>query len=40
MQAQMMAIMDCRIPVLVGIHGLCIGGGIDLSSLCDIRYCT
>lgn len=27
-------------PVLVGIHSKCIGGGVDLSSMCDIRYCT
>ena len=36
----MSAVLDCRVPVIAGIHGLCIGGGIDLSSLCDIRYCT
>lgn len=27
-------------PVIVGIHNKCIGGGIDLACMCDIRYCT
>ena len=26
--------------MLVGIHSKCIGGGVDLTSMCDIRYCT
>ena len=30
----------CRAPVLAAIHGACIGGGVDLISACDIRYCT
>lgn len=24
----------------MGVHGKCIGGGVDLTSMCDIRYCT
>jgi len=28
---------ECRVPVLVGVHGLCIGGGIDLITSADIR---
>ena len=36
-----MSVMDrCRLPVLAAIQGACIGGGIDLISACDIRYCT
>ena len=35
-----MAIGECRIPTLVGVHNKCIGGGIDLISAADIRYCT
>ncbi len=27
-------------PVIVGVHGNCIGGGIDLMCACDIRFCT
>lgn len=30
----------CRVPVIAGVHSLCVGGGIDLVSMCDIRYCT
>lgn len=40
MQDQIASILDCKVPVLAGIHGLCIGGGIDMTSMCDIRYCT
>jgi len=29
-----------RKPVLAAIHGACIGGGIDLVTACDMRYCT
>jgi enoyl-CoA hydratase len=40
LQQKLMTVFHCRVPVLAGIHGKCIGGGIDLTSLCDIRYCT
>lgn len=33
---------DCldraRIPVIAAIHGGCVGGGVDMTSACDIRY--
>ncbi len=29
-----------RMPVIAAVHGACIGGGVDLTSACDIRYCT
>ncbi len=29
-----------RMPVLAAIQGGCIGGGVDMISACDIRYCT
>jgi enoyl-CoA hydratase len=29
-----------RMPVLAAIQGGCIGGGVDLISACDMRYCT
>jgi enoyl-CoA hydratase len=29
-----------RLPVLAAIQGGCIGGGVDLVSACDARYCT
>lgn len=34
------AIEKCRVPVIVAVHGACIGGGIDLITACDIRLCT
>ena len=29
-----------RMPVLAAIQGGCIGGGVDMISACDIRYCS
>ncbi len=40
MQDSFTAMERCRVPVLAAVHGACIGGGIDLTSACDIRYCT
>jgi len=34
------ALDKCQKPVIAAIHNACIGGGVDLSSSCDIRYCT
>ncbi|MES2894798.1 MAG: crotonase/enoyl-CoA hydratase family protein [Pseudomonadota bacterium] len=31
---------DARIPVIVAIQGGCIGGAVDMTSACDIRYAT
>ncbi|MEE6490531.1 hypothetical protein FKM82_015898 [Ascaphus truei] len=33
-------IEKCPKPVIVAIHNGCIGGGVDLITACDIRYCT
>lgn len=40
LQNAITSIETCRKPVLAAIHGGCIGGGVDLASACDIRYCT
>lgn len=40
LQRQLSAIEQCRKPVLAAIHGACIGGGVDMISACDMRYCT
>lgn len=38
---QSISVLDrCRLPVLVAVQGACIGGGIDLISACDMRYCA
>ncbi|XP_066099294.1 delta(3,5)-Delta(2,4)-dienoyl-CoA isomerase, mitochondrial [Saccopteryx bilineata] len=33
-------IEKCPKPVIAAIHGGCIGGGVDLITACDIRYCA
>jgi enoyl-CoA hydratase len=40
LQASMTAIEKCRKPVIAAIHGHCIGGGVDLTSACDIRIAS
>ncbi|KAJ7303915.1 hypothetical protein JRQ81_011427 [Phrynocephalus forsythii] len=30
----------CPKPIIVAVHGGCIGGGVNLITACDIRYCT
>ncbi len=31
---------NARMPVIAAIQGGCIGAGVDMSSACDIRFCT
>ena len=31
---------NARIPVIAAIQGGCIGAGVDMTSACDIRFCT
>ncbi len=40
LQDSISAIEKCRKPVLAAIHRGCIGGGVDIVSACDMRYCT
>ena len=40
MQDTLTSLERCRKPVLAAIHGACIGGGIDLITCADIRYCS
>ncbi|CAF1274462.1 unnamed protein product [Adineta steineri] len=39
-QASLRSVDKCEKPVIAAIHGHCIGGGVDLSACCDIRYST
>ncbi len=39
-QESLSTLIKLRVPVLVGVHSHCIGGGLDLFSGADIRYCT
>uniref|UniRef100_A0A0K0EV30 Delta(3,5)-Delta(2,4)-dienoyl-CoA isomerase, mitochondrial n=1 Tax=Strongyloides venezuelensis TaxID=75913 RepID=A0A0K0EV30_STRVS len=40
LQSYFTLIEECLKPVIVVIHGLCIGAGIDLITACDIRFST
>jgi enoyl-CoA hydratase len=31
---------EARVPVIAAIQGGCIGGAVDMTSACDMRYCT
>lgn len=37
MHGAMAAIRDCRYPVIAHIKGLCVGGGLELALMCDLR---
>lgn len=40
MQAAFTALEECRKPVIAAVHGACIGGGVDMITACDLRYCS
>lgn len=40
LQKPVNAIEFCSKPVLAAIHRACVGGAIDITSACDMRYCT
>jgi len=33
------AIAACRHPLVAQIHGICVGGGLEIAALCDLRIC-
>ena len=35
----MRAVADCPHPVIAMIHGVCVGGGLEIAALCDLRIC-
>jgi enoyl-CoA hydratase len=38
-EAMMRSIAECRHPTLAMIHGVCVGGGLEVASQCDLRIC-
>jgi enoyl-CoA hydratase len=40
LQDTLTSVERCRKPVLAAIHGGCVGGGVDLVSCTDMRYCA
>lgn len=39
MRATAEALAACRHPLVAQIHGICVGGGLELAALCDLRIC-
>jgi enoyl-CoA hydratase len=33
------ALRDCRHPTIALVHGICVGGGLELAACCDLRIC-
>jgi enoyl-CoA hydratase/carnithine racemase len=39
MHAAAQALADCPVPLVAQIHGICVGGGLEIAALCDLRIC-
>ena len=39
MHATLGAIRDCPVPVVAMIQGICVGGGLEIAALADLRIC-
>lgn len=39
MHGALHALEACRHPLVAQIHGICVGGGVEIASLCDLRIC-
>lgn len=40
LQDTVTAIERCPKPVIASVHAACVGGGIDIITACDLRYCS
>ena len=38
-ESTMRAVAECRHPTVAMIHGVCVGGGLEIASQCDLRIC-
>jgi enoyl-CoA hydratase len=39
MHETLRALAECRHPLIAEIHGICVGGGLEIAALCDLRIC-
>ena len=39
MHATAHALSECRHPIVAQIHGICVGGGLEIAALADLRIC-
>jgi len=39
MHASAQALENCRHPIVAQIHGICVGGGLEIAAFADIRIC-
>jgi enoyl-CoA hydratase/carnithine racemase len=39
MHATARSLAACRHPMVAQIHGICVGGGLEIAALCDLRIC-
>jgi enoyl-CoA hydratase len=39
MHAAAAALVRCPHPIVAEIHGVCVGGGLEIAALCDLRIC-
>ncbi|MET4805943.1 enoyl-CoA hydratase-related protein [Limibacillus sp. MBR-115] len=39
MHRTLQALRDCPVPTLALIEGICVGGGMEIAGLCDLRIC-
>ena len=40
MAATIDALSSCRHPLIASIHGICVGGGLEIACCCDMRICA
>jgi enoyl-CoA hydratase len=39
MHRTLSSLSNCRHPIVAMIHGICVGGGLEIAAMCDLRIC-